>query len=115
MEGVEVQGTRIINSIPAGAIGNERQIDIVSERWYSNELQVVVMSRNSDPRTGETTYRLTNIVRSEPPAHLFKVPGDYTIVSMKVPQKTFMRIEARTETVNLVPWERWSLTGASRN
>ncbi len=48
MEGVEVQGTRIINSIPAGAIGNERQIDIVSERWYSNELQVVVMSRNSD-------------------------------------------------------------------
>ena len=80
MEGVEVQGTRIINSIPAGAIGNERQIDIVSERWYSNELQVVVMSRNSDPRTGETTYRMTNIVRSEPPAHLFKVPADYTIV-----------------------------------
>ena len=47
MDGVEVQGTRIIHSIPAGAIGNERQIDIVSERWYSNELQVVVMSRNS--------------------------------------------------------------------
>jgi TonB family protein len=92
MEGVEVQGTRIINSIPAGAIGNERQIDIVSERWYSNELQVVVMSRNSDPRIGETTYRMTNIVRSEPPADLFKVPADYTIV--KVTEKPHvMRFE----------------------
>jgi hypothetical protein len=47
-------------TIPAGEIGNERAIEIVSERWYSPELQLVVMTRHSDPRTGETVYRLTN-------------------------------------------------------
>jgi hypothetical protein len=79
IEGVEAEGTRTIVTIPAGDIGNERPIEIVSERWYSPELQLVVMTRNSDPRTGETTYKLTNINRSEPAKSLFEVPSDYTI------------------------------------
>jgi TonB family protein len=79
IEGVEAEGTRTIATIPAGAIGNERPIDIISERWYSAELQTVVMSRHLDPRSGETVYRLTNIRRTEQPAHLFQVPSDYTI------------------------------------
>jgi hypothetical protein len=79
MEGVEAEGTRRKHTIPAGQIGNERPIDVVSERWYSNELQTVVMSRHSDPRTGETTYRLTHLSRTEPDRTLFEVPSDYTI------------------------------------
>lgn len=80
IEGVECVGTRIVNTIPSGAIGNERAIEIVFERWYSDELQVVVMTRNSDPRSGETIYRLTNVIRKEPSADLFKLPSDYTVV-----------------------------------
>ena len=79
IEGVEAEGTRTTVTIPAGEIGNERAIEIVSERWFSPELQLVVMTRNSDPRTGETTYKLTNINRSEPAKSLFEVPSDYTI------------------------------------
>lgn len=79
VEGVEAEGTRTISTIPIGAVGNERPIEIVSERWYSPELQTVVMSRHNDPRSGETVYRLTNIVRSEPSSHLFQVPSDYTV------------------------------------
>lgn len=79
IEGVEAEGTRTTVTIPAGEIGNERAIEIVSERWYSPELQQVVMTRHSDPRTGETTYKLTNINRSEPAKSLFEVPSDYTI------------------------------------
>jgi len=41
----------------------------------------VVMTRHSDPRMGETTYKLTNINRSEPAKTLFEVPADYTIKS----------------------------------
>jgi hypothetical protein len=67
IEGVEAEGTRNTLEIPAGEIGNERPIEIVFERWYSPELQVVVMTKHSDPRFGETTYRLTNINGSEPP------------------------------------------------
>jgi hypothetical protein len=79
IEGVEAEGTRTTVTIPAGEIGNERPIEIVSERWYSPQLQLVLMTRHSDPRTGETTYKLTNISRTEPAKSLFEVPSDYTI------------------------------------
>jgi hypothetical protein len=79
IEGVEAEGTRTTVTIPAGEIGNERAIEIVSERWYSPELQLVVMTRHSDPRFGETTYKLTNINRTEPAKTLFEVPAGYTI------------------------------------
>lgn len=79
VEGVEAEGTRFTTTIAAGEIGNEAPIYIISERWYSPELQTVIMSKNSDPRQGETTYRLTSINRSEPAHSLFEVPSDYTI------------------------------------
>lgn len=79
IEGVEAEGTRSTITIPAGEIGNERPIEIISERWYSPELQTVVMTKSSDPRMGETVYRLTNINRSEPARSLFEVPADYTV------------------------------------
>src|SRR6266498_1535094 len=81
VEGVEAEGTRSTMTIPAGEIGNERPIEIVNERWYSPELQTVVMTRHSDPRMGESSYRLTNIDRSEPAKSLFEVPADYTFKS----------------------------------
>ena len=37
------------------------------------------MSKRTDPRMGETVYKLTNINRSEPLPALFQVPSDYTI------------------------------------
>ena len=79
IEGVEAEGTRTTITIPAGEIGNERPIEIVSERWFSPELQLVVMTRHSDPRNGETTYKLTNINRAEPAKSLFEVPAGYTV------------------------------------
>lgn len=79
IEGVEAEGKRTVTTIPAGAIGNELPIQIVSESWYSPELQTTVMSKRSDPTSGETMYRLTNIRRGEPDASLFQVPSDYTV------------------------------------
>lgn len=81
IEGVEAEGTRTTVTIPAGEIGNEKPIEIVSERWYSPELQMVVMTKHSDPRSGETIYKLTNISRLEPAKALFEVPADYTVKS----------------------------------
>jgi hypothetical protein len=83
IEGVKAEGTRVTVTIPAGAIGNQAAIDIVNERWYSPELQTVVLSRRFDPRFGETTYRLTNIVRAEPAPELFQVPADYKVEQPK--------------------------------
>jgi len=85
IEGVEAEGTRSTATIAAGSIGNERPIASVTERWYSAELQTVVMSKRSDPRVGETVYRLTNIQRAEQPASLFEVPSDYTVNENELP------------------------------
>jgi hypothetical protein len=79
IEGVQAQGTRSVVTIEAGAIGNQAPIEMVTEQWYSSELGAVVLSRRSDPRFGETTYRLQNIVRAEPSPDLFQVPADYAV------------------------------------
>jgi hypothetical protein len=79
IEGVEAEGTRITQTFPAGAIGNERPIEVIHEHWYSKELQMHVMTKSVDPRWGESTQRLTKINRSEPEASLFKIPSDYKI------------------------------------
>jgi hypothetical protein len=77
--GISAQGTRYTRTIPAGEIGNTKPIVIVNEKWYSPELQMVVMTKRSDPRSGDTTFQMTDIQRGEPAASLFQVPADYTI------------------------------------
>ena len=78
IEGVTAEGTRVTRTIPAGQIGNERALEITSEVWTSPELQMVILSKRSDPRFGEIVYRLTDIKRSEPDASLFQVPSSYS-------------------------------------
>jgi hypothetical protein len=78
-EGVKADGTMTSYTIPAGQIGNEKPIVVTSERWFSPELHVVVYAKTSDPRSGDTIYRLANLKRGEPPADLFKVPSDYKL------------------------------------
>jgi hypothetical protein len=83
MEGVNAEGTRYVSTIEVGAIGNDRPIQISSESWYSPDLQMVIMSKHSDPRTGDESFRVTNISRGEPAADLFQLPTGYQITERK--------------------------------
>jgi hypothetical protein len=80
VEGLLAHGSRLTRSIPAGQAGNEREVQIVFEAWYSDELQTVLLTRTQDPRFGETTYKLTEIQRGEQPKSLFEVPQAYRVV-----------------------------------
>jgi hypothetical protein len=80
MEGVAVNGVRTARTIPAGQVGNDRPISIVTEVWTSTDLKTIVSSKRNDPRMGEQTFRLTNIVRGEPDPSLFAVPSDFKII-----------------------------------
>jgi hypothetical protein len=80
MEGVFVTGVRTTRTIPAGQIGNDKPISIVTEVWTSPDLKTIVYSKRDDPRMGEQTFRLTNITRSEPDSSLFTVPADFKLV-----------------------------------
>src|SRR6266851_1717349 len=80
MEGVVVNGVRTTRTIPAGQVGNDRLISIVTEVWTSTDLRTIVSSKRNDPRMGEQTFRLTNIVRAEHDPSLFAVPSDFKII-----------------------------------
>jgi hypothetical protein len=77
--GVNATGKRVTRTIPSGTEGNDHDLAIVNEVWYSPDLHVVVMSKSSDPRFGDRVYQLTNIARTEPDASLFAVPSGYTM------------------------------------
>lgn len=79
LNGVLATHTRDTLTIPQGQIGNDRDIHVVNDRWYSDDLQMLVKTENGDPRFGKNTYELTNVSRDEPNASLFQVPGDYTV------------------------------------
>jgi hypothetical protein len=83
IEGVNAEGMRNVNTIKAGTIGNDRDIQVTGESWYSPELQTTVMSKHSDPRTGEESFRLVGINRNEPGAYLFQPPAGYNISERK--------------------------------
>ena len=79
IEGISVDGTKMTFEIPAGQLGNAKPIQVVDEKWFSPELQVIVMSRHLDPVNGEHVFKLVNIKRSEPAAEMFAVPAGYKI------------------------------------
>jgi hypothetical protein len=85
MEGVAVRGTRTTTTIPAGRIGNELPLVVVTETWYSADLDTAILTRRSDPRSGETVSRMSNLVRAEPPASLFQLPADFKVVDAPRP------------------------------
>ena len=71
------RGHRITIVVPPGYRANDQRIEMVDERWESAELQLLIQSRHSDARS-TIEYRVSNIRRTEPPAHLFELPAHYT-------------------------------------
>lgn len=79
VNGVTAEGNRTTHTIPANTIGNQLPIVTVSESWFSPDLHIVVESKRTDPRFGDTTFELKNIQRGDPPSSLFQVPSDYVV------------------------------------
>ncbi len=78
VNGVSARGERVTVTIPKGDIGNDGELKVVTERWTSEKLQMLIKSVNSDPRYGDTTYELKGISLAVPDASLFKIPADYS-------------------------------------
>lgn len=91
MEGLRVEGTRTTITIPAGEMGNELPIKVISEQWYSPDLQTNIMTKHSDPRFGDTVYSLTHISRTEQNHSLFEVPRGYKIEKSPLPPRIVIR------------------------
>lgn len=79
IEGIQVEGTRVTFEIPVGELGNDKPLQVVTESWFSTELQMIVLSRHIDPIAGEHLFKLVNIKRSEPSPELFAIPAGFHI------------------------------------
>lgn len=79
IDGLLAKGSRVTTTIPAGTFGNDKDIKVVTERWYSDDMQILLKSSNSDPRFGTTTYELTGLLTGPPDPSLFQVPADYQL------------------------------------
>jgi hypothetical protein len=85
--GVDANGWRVTHAWPVMCRDCDGPGTQTVERWESPDLRVVVFARHVDddkavariyPGKGvEIEYRLTNIVRTEPPAGLFDLPANY--------------------------------------
>lgn len=82
-DGIHATGTRMTTTIPSGKMGNEQPINVVSERWYSPELKVTVMTKHSDPWAGELKTQFSSVNTAEPDSSLFTVPADYKVEDEK--------------------------------
>ena len=81
INGVDATGTRITQVIPAGTQGNDRDLTVVHETWFSPELKVDLLIKQSDPRSGEATTEVQNLTLDEPDPALFQIPADYKITA----------------------------------
>jgi hypothetical protein len=79
MEGVDVHGFRETQTIPAEASGG-REITVVDEYWYSEDLRLNMLAIHKDPRSGEQTTIVTQVDRSEPDPAIFEIPPGYKVI-----------------------------------
>ncbi len=83
IDGVKATGLMRSYEIPAGEVGNRNAIVVSDETWYAPELRITLLSKHSDPRTGDSVFRIENLKREEPAASLFAPPSDYTVRDLK--------------------------------
>jgi hypothetical protein len=94
IEGIPVQGRRTTTTYPAGSQGNDRPFSVTHEHWRSSELNLDVLWKTDDPRSGVRAHQLVNISPSEPDASLFQPPPGYAVkdetgeftITLSIPQ-----------------------------
>lgn len=81
IDGFQATGERVTRTIAAGEIGNEKPIEVITERWVANDLQLPLLFVHTDPLMGTATTKVTSVTRGEPDASLFQVPTDYKLIT----------------------------------
>lgn len=81
INGVTANGTQVTRTIAAGTAGNSAAIQSVRVTWVSPALQIPVQVTVTDPRSGNSSMNVTNIVQAEPDASLFQVPAGYKVTT----------------------------------
>lgn len=77
--GIEARGTRTTGIIPAGEVGNDQPLTVITENWISTQYQIPLLTITDDPRSGKRTDKVTEFQAGEPDPALVKIPEGYTV------------------------------------
>lgn len=76
------QGTRWTQTIPTGEIGNDGELRVTSENWWSPRLGVQLRWVMNDPRTGHIVNEVTELHLEAPDPSLFQPPPEYKVFDL---------------------------------
>ena len=80
LEGVDCHGIRDTQTIAADASGSGKELVVIDEYWYSQDLRLNMLVIHKDPRSGEQTTTVTQLSRGEPDPEIFEVPSGYQVI-----------------------------------
>lgn len=95
--GLDVVRTRETFTFYRASIGNTQTILRVVDYWYSPALGVNVKVVRHDPRDGDQTLWLSDLVQTAPEDSWFHVPGDYRIIDHRQPGALSGRMAAQPQ------------------
>lgn len=80
---IDTVGTRVNTVLKPGVFGNDEEVTLSREFWYSAQLGIDLLSTRSDPRFGTQTFTITDISLAEPDPHLFDIPEGFKVVDQR--------------------------------
>ncbi len=80
IEDLNTVGTRETVTLAPGAIGNDKQLTLSRDFWYSPDLKTNLQVVRTDPRDGVITIQLNIQSRSETDPSNFAIPAGYKVV-----------------------------------
>ncbi len=83
LDNLSLVGTREITTISPGTVGNDRELTLTREFWYSPELRTNISVTRTDPREGTQAIHLAILSRSEPDPGAFAIPAEYAVVDLR--------------------------------
>lgn len=81
--GVNTTGYRESITFDPGVYGNDQPMVTTREFWYSAQLGINLISTLDDPQSGKQTFRVTDLITSEPDPAFFAVPEGYKVVDRR--------------------------------
>jgi hypothetical protein len=81
--GLEAAGSRETTVVEPGVIGNDSELHIIREYWYSAQLSINLTSKLQDPRIGTQDFEVSGITLGEPDPKLFKVPPGSEVIDLR--------------------------------
>jgi hypothetical protein len=81
--GVETEGTHDTLIYNPGVFGNDREMTVENEFWWSPQLGLNLSSIKTDPRIGKQTFTVTDLVQGDPDPSLFQLPAGFEVVDRR--------------------------------